>query len=168
MTHPTVSLEEALALKPLIVGKAPKDLSPVLTAAAEVLRDAHQIELLSYRDRPTGPETIEWGDTGAPADPGMEFIRAATKASERLTKLWSMDCGASHAAFRILQMVNLGTGRIHIDDLLRLDRDNREAAIHLLDFALKCGTEAMAISPGLRTALINEQIRVGKLKGFNR
>lgn len=172
MTHPTFSPEEALALKPLIVGKSPEALSPLLTEAAQMLQAAGAIELLSYRERPSAPETTVWDDTGSEAadytEEARALTRAAIEATTRLAKLWQMDCGASHAAFRALQMCHLGNGRIAMEDLLRLDADNREAALSLITYALKFGTESLPISEGLRTALLNEQNRVGKIRGFQR
>lgn len=175
LTHPTLSPEEALALKPLIVGKNPEALSPVLTEAAQMLEGAGAIELLSWRDRPSAPETKVWDDTGtwtpygeAALQEARALTERAVEATTRLTRLWGYGCGSSHGAFRVLQMAHLGNGRVSIDDLLRFDADNRAAAIDLLAYALKFGTENMPISEGLRTALINEQIRVGKLRGFQR
>jgi hypothetical protein len=104
--------------------------------------------------------------------PYIEEARAlrerAAEATIRLTRLWNIGCGSSHGAFRALQMTHLGNGRISIDDLLRFDEDNRAAAIDLLTYTLKFGPESLPISEGLRTALIDEQIRVGKIKGFQR
>lgn len=175
MTHPTLSPEEALALKPLIVGKSPEALSPLLTEAAQMLEAIGAIELLSYEERPTAPKTTVWYDTGSANtdyERARQEVRALTEraveATTRLTRLWGYRCGSSHGAFRVLQMAHLGNGRVSIDDLLRFDADNRAAAIDLLAYALKFGTENMPISEGLRTALINEQIRVGKIKGFQR
>lgn len=175
MPHPTVSYDEALALKPLIVGKSPEALSPVLTEAAQILETAGVIELVSYRERPSAPETASWSETGTAKtdyEAALQAVRSlkerALEATTRLTRLWGYDCGASHAAFRALQMCHLGNGRITIDDLCRLDADNREAALTLITYALKFGCESLPISEGLRTALINEQIRVGKIRGFQR
>jgi hypothetical protein len=175
MTHPTLSPEEALALKPLIVGKSPEALSAVLTEAAQMLQAAGAVELLAYRERPTAPETEEWADTGtwtpygeAALQEAHALTERAVEATTRLTRLWGYGCGSSHGAFRVLQMAHLGNGRVSIDDLLRFDADNRAAAIDLLAYALKFGTETMPISESLRTALIKEQIRVGKIRGFQR
>ena len=128
MPHPTVSLKEALALQPLIERKRPEVLSPILAAAAERLQANGHIDLCC---RSEDDDTEVWT-----ADPdervrneARTITQCAIEATTRLTRLWQMDCGASHAAFRALQMCHLGNGRIAMEDLARLDKNNRKAAL---------------------------------------
>jgi hypothetical protein len=167
MPHPTVSYDEAQALQPLIEGRRPEVLSSVLAAAAEVLQANGHIDLCC---RSEDDDTEVWtADTRARArEEARALTQAAMEATERLTRLWQLGCGASHAAFRALQMCHLGNGRIAMEDLARLDKANRAAALTLISYALKFGSESLPISEDLRTALIKEQIRVSEIRGFKR
>lgn len=92
-------------------------------------------------------------------------VNALLAAIERLVRLWGMSCGASHGAFRVLQMTCIGTGSLHADDLFRFDELNRAAALTVLRWAPTMGTDGMPISAALRDRLQRESDRVGKLRG---
>jgi hypothetical protein len=167
MPHPTVSYAEAQALQPLIEWKRPEVLSSILAAAAEVLQANGHIDLCC---RSEDDDTEVWTPDlrGRAREEARALTQAAMEATERLTRLWKLDCGASHAAFRALQMCHLGNGRIAMEDLARLDKNNRKAALTLITYGLKFGSESLPISESLRTALLNEQIRVSEIRGFKR
>ena len=80
-------------------------------------------------------------------------------AVERLAALWYMNCGASNAAFCVLQIALTGQGSISADDLWRFDAKNRAAALGLLAYALAKGYDAVPAPDGLRAALYAEKDR---------
>lgn len=95
--------------------------------------------------------------TTAPRPAAAAFDVGA--AVERLAALWYMNCGASNAAFCVLQIALTGQGSISADDLWRLDSKNRAAALGLLAWALPNGYDAAPAPAGLRPALYAEKDR---------